>query len=67
MSKREKPETVADETLEAARGGGVFQTPAGGWGKDGQVMGKGPLPISLDDVEGEPVTRHMDISTKNHG
>ena len=36
MRDDEEPEVLADEALEAAEGGAVFQTPAGGW-----VLGMG--------------------------
>lgn len=65
MPDREKPEIVEDAALEPAEGGGVFQTPAGGWGADARVMGKGPIPNMLD-AAGEPVTRHVDLTTRTH-
>ena len=67
MSKPEKPEAVADENLDSVQGGGVFGTPSGGWGSDGLVMGKGPNPNIIDDHDGEPVTRQIDLTTKSHG
>ncbi|MEM9046407.1 MAG: hypothetical protein AAGC81_17115 [Pseudomonadota bacterium] len=33
MSDQKKPEALKDDDLDAAQGGGIFQTPAGGWGK----------------------------------
>ena len=32
MTRKTKPETVVDDALDDAQGGGVFETPAGGWG-----------------------------------
>ncbi len=32
MTDQKKPETVEDADLDQAQGGGVFGTPAGGWG-----------------------------------
>lgn len=33
MTNKEKPKTVNDTDLDQAQGGGVFGTPAGGWGR----------------------------------
>ena len=34
MTDKKSPEELSDDDLSEAAGGGVFQTPAGGWGKD---------------------------------
>lgn len=48
MTDRKKPETIGDQDLEQALGGGVFQTPAGGWGAKGQGVWKAPAGTESD-------------------